>query len=174
MATLHPEFRIEPLSRQHDRATFSCGVEPLDRYLRQQAMQDADRRAAVPYILLTADNRIAGYYTLSSAIILATEVSPEIARQQRWPRYPELPATLIGRLASSLAFRGRGIGKFLLMDALHRAWLQSQHIASLAIVVDAKDESARQFYLRYDFLSFPDRPNRLFLPMKTVEQLFQR
>jgi hypothetical protein len=60
------------------------------------------------------------------------------------------------------------------MDALHRAWLQSQHIASLAIVVDAKDESARQFYLRYDFLSFPDRPNRLFLPMKTVEQLFQR
>jgi predicted GNAT family N-acyltransferase len=135
-------------------------------------MQDADKKAAVPYVLVTAENHIAGYYTLSSTIIITTDVSPEIVRQQRWPRYPELPATLIGRLASSLAFRGRRIGELLLMDAMKRAWLQSQHIASLAVIVDAKDDSVRQFYIKYDFLPFPDRYNRLFLPMKTIEKLF--
>jgi len=55
---------------------------------------------------------------------------------------------------------------------MNRAWQQSQYIASLAVIVDAKDESAYQFYRKYDFLPFPDRNNRLFLPMKTIEKLF--
>jgi len=133
-------------------------------------MQDAEKYAAAPFVWVTADNRIVGYYTLSSAIIDASHLAPDLVKQLKWPRYPELPATLIGRLASDLAFRGQGVGKVLLLDALHRV-CQSE-IASLAALVDAKDDQARQFYLRYGFLTFPDRPNRLFLPRKTFETLF--
>jgi GNAT superfamily N-acetyltransferase len=163
--------RIEPLTRDYDRAAFSCGIEPLDRYLRQQARQDATKRAAAPFVLLTLENRIAGYYTLSAATIIVTDLAPAIVKKYKWPRYPELPATLIGRLAIDLAFRGQGLGELLLLDAMKRAWSQVE-IASLAVLVDAKDDRARQFYLRYGFLEFLDRPNRLFLPMKTIEKLF--
>jgi GNAT superfamily N-acetyltransferase len=164
-----PAFRIEPLG-DHHRAAFSCGVETLDRYLREQATQDARKRAAAPFVLVTAENRIAGYYTLSSSIILAEDLPPETIKQLKWPRYPELPATLIGRLARDVTFRSQGIGGLLLVDALKRA-LRAE-IASLAVIVDAKDDPARQFYLAHGFIPFPDTKNRLYLPMKTVENLF--
>jgi len=91
---------------------------------------------------------------------------------RRLPKYPEVPATLIGRLAISEKFRGQRLGEFLLLDALHRALEQSRQVASAAVIVDAKDESARRFYEHFDFLSLPGTPNHLFLPMRTIERLF--
>jgi len=123
-------------------------------------------------VLVTADNRVAGYYTLSANIILAEDLPAETVKKLKWPRYPELPATLIGRLACDRAFRGQGIGELLLLDAVRRALKASAEVASLAVVVDAKDEEARRFYAKYGFLSFPDERNRLYLPMKTIEELF--
>jgi ribosomal protein S18 acetylase RimI-like enzyme len=84
----------------------------------------------------------------------------------------QLPATLLGRLARSGEFKGYGIGELLLMGALKRALEHSRNIASVAVVVDAIDENALAFYRGYGFLDVPDHPNRLFLPMKTVAQLF--
>jgi GNAT superfamily N-acetyltransferase len=164
-------FHFEPLG-DHDRAAFSCGVEALDRHLRERASQDARRNVAAPFVLVTGENRIAGYYTLSANIILAEDLPAEIVKKLKWPRYPELPATLIGRLARDKAFRGQGIGEWLVMDALKRAFKASAQVASLAVVVDAKDERARRFYVAHEFLSFPDERKRLYLPMKTIEKLF--
>jgi GNAT superfamily N-acetyltransferase len=147
-------------------------LEALDRYLREQASQDARRKAATPFVLVTGENRIAGYYTLSVNIILAEDLPAEMVKKLKWPPYPELLVTLIGRLAHASTFRGQGIGELLLMDALKRALRTSARVASLAAVVDAKDEEARRFYGRYGFLSFPDERKRLYLPMKTIEKLF--
>ena len=171
MIPSQPAFRIEPLG-DHDRAAFSCGVEPLDRYLREQAGQDARKHAAAPFVLLTPENRIAGYYTLSSTIILADDLPEADIKKLKWPRYPQLPATLIGRLARDASFRGQRIGDLLLLDALRRAFDNVGTIASLAVIVDVKDENARRFYSRDGFLSFPDTRNRMYLPMKTMERLF--
>jgi predicted GNAT family N-acyltransferase len=88
------------------------------------------------------------------------------------PKYKELPATLLGRLARSLDFKGQRIGELLLMSALRQALDHSKRIASMAVVVDAKDEAASSFYRGYGFLELPDHPSRLFLPMKTVERMF--
>lgn len=154
------------------RAAFSCGVEPLDRYLKEQASQDAKKRVAVPYVLVTTDDRIAGYYTLSSDNIRLDDIPAEMVKQLKLPRYPLIGTTLIGRLARDLAFRGQGIGELLLVDALRRALNISKHIASAAVVVDAKDEQARGFYSEFGFIAFPETVNRLFLPMQTIEQLF--
>ena len=122
--------------------------------------------------MLTPENRIAGYYTLSSTVILADDLPGEEVKKLKWPRYPQLPATLIGRLARDVAFRGQRMGELLLLDALRRSFDNVRTVASLAVIVDVKDENARRFYASYGFTPFPDTQNRMYIPMKTVEKLF--
>jgi ribosomal protein S18 acetylase RimI-like enzyme len=165
-----PKFVFEPLGQKHDRAAFSCGVEALDTYLQKQASQDARKRAAVPFVLTCDGKTIAGYYTLSQYAIDLGDVPEEVAK--RLPKYPAVSATLLGRLAVSTAFRGRGLGEKLLMDALYRSLKLSEQAASTGVVVDAKDEAARSFYRKYGFIEFPKIDKRLFLPMGTIEKLF--
>lgn len=160
--------RVEPLATTHDRSGFASGSEPLDHYLRTQAGQDARKRVAAPFVLLFPDNQIAGYYTLSATALHLPELP--VAVNRKLPRYPLIPATLLGRLAIDQRHQGKGYGRFLLADALYRA-VRSE-IASFAVVVDAKDDIARRFYERESFLAFPDQPMRLFRPMADIARLF--
>lgn len=163
------DYRVEPLGKHHDRSAFSCGVEPLDRYLREQAGQDARKRVAAPFVLCEGKSaEVVGYYTLSALSVDVGEWSADLAK--KLPRYPLVPVTLIGRLAVDARLRGKGIGEHLLMDALRRAVDASRNVASVAVVVDAKDDSAVSFYERYGFIRLIDRPRRLFLPMAVIEQ----
>jgi GNAT superfamily N-acetyltransferase len=163
-------FLVEVLSEQHERAAFSCGVEALDRYFREQAGQDVRRRIAVVFVLVErATGRVAGYFTLASTGLVLEGLPPEMAR--KLPRYPMLPATLLGRLAVDQRHHGQGLGKLLLLDALRRSWEASRKVASLAVVADPKDDAARRFYVKFGFLPLSAAPCRLFLPMKTVEEL---
>jgi predicted GNAT family N-acyltransferase len=165
-----PKFVFEPLGQKHDRAAFSCGVEALDTYLRKQASQDAKRHAAAPFVLTPDGKTISGYYTLSQYAIDLEDVPEEVAK--RLPKYPAISATLLGRLAVSTDYRGKGLGEKLLMDALYRSLKLSEQVASTGVVVDAKDETARAFYRKYGFIELPKINRRLFLPMGTIEKLF--
>jgi ribosomal protein S18 acetylase RimI-like enzyme len=159
-------YAIEPLGSHHDRRAFASGVEPLDRYFHEQAGQDQRRRLAAVFLLRdTVESTIAGYCTLSATGIEAASLPVEVTR--RLPRYPLLPAILLGRLAVDRRYRGRGLGELLLGDAVRRAAAQDQ-VAAMALVVDAKDEAARQFYEHYGFRRFMDAELRLFLPLATV------
>lgn len=165
-------YRIEPLGRHHDRNSFACGVETLGRDLRTRALQDARRRIAAPFVLVEeGSNAIGGYYTLSATGVRLGRLPENVTR--RLPAYPVVPATLLGRLAVDQSMRGQGVGEHLLMDALFRSWTISREVASFAVVVDAKDDDARAFYVRYDFIPFTENARRLFLPMKTVAVLFE-
>lgn len=161
--------RVEVLGPQHDRASFKSGAEPLDRYFQTQAGQDARKNMAAPFVLVLPDGAIAGYYTLSSTAVNVGEWPAQTVR--KLPRYPLIPATLLGRLAVDRRHQGKGYGRFLLADALFRA--VSSEIASFAVIVDAKDENARRFYERESFLPFPDQPMKLFRPMADIEELFK-
>lgn len=164
-------YRIEALGKQHDRSGFTCGSEPLDRYLRVQAGQDTRKRVAATFVLCEGtSNTVIGFYTLSAISVDIGSWPEDVAK--KLPRYPVLPATLLGRLAIDRQLQGRGAGEHLLMDALHRSWQASRQVASVAVVVDAKDSRAVEFYTRYDFTPFVDPPIRLFLPMSVIEQLF--
>ncbi len=101
-----------------------------------------------------------------------TARSPEVLEKLKMRRYSPLPATLIGRLAIATTHKGQGLGEMLLMSALKRALSLSKEIASMAVVVDAKDDQAIKFYSEYGFIQLPEHPNRLFLPMATIEQMF--
>jgi predicted GNAT family N-acyltransferase len=164
------DFRVEPLGKAHDRAAFSCGSEPLDSYLQKQAGQDVAKHAAVCFLLTPDSKTVAGYYTLSQYSVDLVKLPGEMAK--KLPKYPEVPTTLLGRLAISERFRGQKLGEFLLLDALHRCWQQSKQVASAAVIVDAKDEAAKRFYEHFEFILLPDTPRRLFLPMRTIENLF--
>jgi len=164
-------YRIEPIGKGHDRKSFACGSEPLDRYLKQQASQDADKRVTAPFVLVEpSSKRVLGYYTLSASVITADALPPELAK--KLPRYPQLPVTLLGRLAVDQNQRGKGLGELLLMDALHLSFQSASHIGSMALVVDAKDAVAATFYAHYGFIPLQRQPARLFLPMATIAELF--
>jgi predicted GNAT family N-acyltransferase len=161
---------VEPLGRQHDRTAFHCGADALDRYLKQQARQDADKRVAAPFVAVNPPNtRVLGYYTLSASVVTLTDLPDELTR--KLPRYPQLPVTLLGRLAVDQSARVQRLGEHLLLDALHRSLTHADEIAAMAVVVDAKDENAASFYRHYGFIPLQAQPKRLFVPMRVVAQL---
>ena len=164
-------YRIEALGKRHDRTAFDRGSAALDRYLHQQARHDAEKSVAAPFVLTTPPAlRVLGYYTLSASLVNAGELPDTLAR--KLPRCPQLPVTLLGRLAADQSTKGRGIGQFLPMDALRRDSGAAASIAAMAVVVDAKDDAAEAFYRQFSFLPLHQQPRRLFLPMKTVAGLF--
>lgn len=163
------EIRIEHLRSSHNRAAFSCGAEPLDRYLKHQASQDVSRRAAACFVAVDADDTndatVIGFYTLSASAIPLTDLPETITR--KLPRYPSVPVALIGRLAIDQGAQGRKLGAALLGDAARRV-VQSDLMA-YALVVDAKDENAEAFYTHHGFIRLPSASGiRLFLPLASI------
>ena len=159
-------FAIEKLAPSHDRASFSSGVDVLDRYLRQLAGQDTRKRLANCFVAVERNSgQLAGFYTLSASSILVSDLPDVIAR--RLPHYPSVPAALIGRLAVDQRFRGQRLGEALLLDAADRV-LDSDP-AVFALVVDAKDEAAASFYRRFEFQALSANQMSFFLPLAALE-----
>jgi ribosomal protein S18 acetylase RimI-like enzyme len=153
-------FSIEPLG-SHPRTQFSCGVAELDRYFREIVSQDIKRRVSNCFVAIDDTGTVAGYYTLAAASLPLTELTPEEAK--RLPRYPLLPAGLIGRLAVDERFRGLGLGSSLIVDAVARSMRAEPAI--FALLVDAKNDDALRFYRHFGFRQFLSQPMRLFIPI---------
>jgi GNAT superfamily N-acetyltransferase len=164
-------WHVEALTKTHERARFDCGRPELNRYLQQQARQDAEKRVAAPFVLVAVGSPdVLGFFTLCAASIAVAEIPATAAR--KLPRYPQLPVILLGRLAVDQRLQGQGQGEFLLMDALRRSHETAAQIGAMAVVVDAKDDEAERFYLGYGFIRLQAERARLFLPMGTIDGLF--
>jgi len=163
--------KIEPLGKKHNRVVFSCGDEALDTYLKKRASQEAKKKIATTFVMVDSQtSAVIGYYTLSATSILLADLSDQTTK--KLPNYPHVPATLLGRLAIDGRYQARGYGELLIIDALRRALQATTEVASYAVVVEAINERARSFYEQYEFCAFSDRKLRLFLPMKTIADLF--
>lgn len=155
-------FPVEALGQHHNRKGFSCGVDPLDRYFREQVTQDIRRRATICYVAVeAATGKVAGYFTLAASSIPLNEM-PE-ALVKKLPRYPSVPVARLGRLAVDTAYRGRQLGAMLLWDAATRA--ARSEMGVYALVVDAKDDQAEAFYLHHGFLTFGSMDRQLLFPL---------
>jgi len=164
-----PRILIEALSPRHDRTVFSCGVEALDRYLRRQAGQDTRKHVAATFVLVEEDRpAVLGFYTLSATSLRFSDLPEPTAK--KLPRYPLVPAILLGRLAVDQSQRGKGYGRLLLIDALKRC-VDARDIGWAAVLVDAKDEQTATFYEHYHFIRLGPGSLRLFLPRSTVASL---
>ena len=167
---LAPE-HIGPLEKAHNRKSFDCGNEDLNRHLREQARQDAEKRVAAPFVLTQPHSpAVLGFYTLSASIIPVQELPPDLMK--RLPRYGQLPVTLLSRLAVDRTVGGQGAGDLLLADALRRSLEGAQQIAAMAVIVEARDGRAEAFCRHFDFQPFQQMPLRLFLPMAQIAKLF--
>jgi predicted N-acetyltransferase YhbS len=164
-----PQFTFEILDPAvHRREEFACESPELTAFLQTRARKEAKSRTSACFVLVpVADpGQIAGYYTLSATTLELEKLPVELTR--KLPRYPRLPATLLGRLARALAFKGQGIGDLLMVDALKRAYENSSVIGSVAVVVDPKDDHAAKFYGTFGFKPLDGR--QMFLPMKAVPE----
>lgn len=152
-----------PLAADHDLAGFDCGEPALNNWLRQRAWKNESRYART--YVVCQDNRVVAYYC-----ILAGAVE-RVASPQRMRRNAPgaIPVSIIGRLAVSLGHAGKGLGADLLADALRRIAIASKSIGIAAVLVHAKDDRARRFYMKYaDFMEYPADSRTLFLPIETV------
>lgn len=163
------EFRIEPLGTAHNRKSFACGVVALDRYLHEIATQDIRRRVSNCFVACDATGAMAAYYTFAATSLPLADLSPEYAK--RLPRYPQVPAGLIGRLAADQRFCGQRLGGAMIVDAAWRA--AAADLAIYALVVDAKDDQAVAFYRHLGFQLFVSRPRSLFLPISTITRALE-
>lgn len=157
---------VEPISdiKPSLFSKFDCGVEALNTYLKRFAKKNDKLGIGRTYVLLDKA-RAQGCYTVSMAQIEFKSLPKP--SQGKLPRYP-IPAVRIGRLAIDLSAQGKGLGELLLMDALDRCLRVSEEIALFAVVVDAKTQKAKEFYLKYGFIPLEDQPLGLFLPINTI------
>lgn len=157
-------FVIEILD-EHDRTSFSCGTEALDRYFRTLVAQDMRRHVTSCFVAVEAETQIvAGYYTIAAASIPTPDLPEAVTK--KLPRYPSLPAIRVGRLAVDRRFHKRGLGAALLADAALRGL--NADVAAFAMVVDAKDDAAVAFYEHHGFQRLVSQPQSLFLALGTA------
>ena len=156
---------IESLSSQHHRSEFDCGVGELNVYLQKYTSQHQRKGVGRTYVA-TEENveRVLGYYTISASAA-DFETVPE-----NLPRHP-IPVALIGRLAVDISARGLRLGETLLLHALRSAQRVAEIAGVYAVVVDALDKQAKDFYLKYGFKELADDGLHLYLPMRTIKRL---
>jgi len=164
-------FKIEQLdSRKHYRSKFCCGEESLDMYIRKQASQDIKKGVSTVFVLVNNNDLeycVLAYYSLSAYAIEAQGLDEKLTK--RLPKYPRLPATLLGRLAVDNTQKGNRLGKAMLVDALKKALNASEEVSSLGVVAEALNESAVSFYRKYGFQQIKGEPMKLFIPMRSVK-----
>lgn len=159
-----PDFKIRLLEAADNRNAFECPSEPLNLYLQKQVSQDVKRKVATCFVAVTSDGQILGYYTLAATGVALSNIPTGF--RKKLPRYPTVPAVLMGRLAVDGKYGGFGLGSLLLADALKR--ISKAEIAAYALIVEAKDETAISFYRHFGFTSFEDAAKHLFFPLANL------
>jgi ribosomal protein S18 acetylase RimI-like enzyme len=154
----------EPISATHDLASFDCGNEDLNDWLKRRALPSEGRSARTS--VLCDGQRVAGYYCLATGSIERESLSSAKLRKN----LPDpIPILVLGRLAIALDCQGRGLGKALLKDAILKTIAASEIAGVRALVVHAIDDAAASFYRRYGFAPSPLNPRALLLPIETAK-----
>jgi GNAT superfamily N-acetyltransferase len=162
----------------HERESFDCGKEELNNFLKTRAAKHAEAGVSRTFLLPSKDNSpdgktfICAFYTITGATIKKSTLPKSLAK--KLPHYP-VPVLLIGQLAVHTSCAGQGPGKITLIEALKRLAQINEHMPAYAVIVDCLDEEAEGFYQKYGFVELcrNDGRARMFLPMRTVLELFQ-
>lgn len=151
-------------ARRHDRNGFACGESSLDAYLHQQAAQHHRDGISTTHVLVddAEPARILGYYSLSAAQLLLTDLQEE--DRKRLPSYP-VPAIRMGRLAVSAGEQGKRHGDYLLAHAVARCLALREQLGVRVLLVDALHEKAAGFYRAYGFREAVTHARTLYLPL---------
>jgi hypothetical protein len=168
-----PDWREEPISKKHDRASFDCGGPAMNEFLRHHARQSHDKGAAKTFLAISnADSKtILGFYSLSPASLEYAR-SPETVRKGL-ARH-DVPVFRLGRLAVNLQVQGQGLGGQLILSAGRRCLRAATEVGGVALLIDAKNERAAKWYSSYGAIPLADAPLSLLLPLATVQAALER
>ena len=157
---------IQSLRGRHDRSRFDCGSPALNEWLSRFARQHQAKDISQTFVAVEvgAPGRILGFYALSACEVVTENLPKDLA--SKLPR--RTPAIRLGRLAVDISVQGQGLGELLLMDAIRRSCGVRENVGVFALFVDAKDEKAATFYARYGFVTLPDMPRTMVLPLASV------
>jgi GNAT superfamily N-acetyltransferase len=161
-------YHIRPLDTTINAASFQCGHEALDDYIRRYASQDVRRNIARVFVAIpeNAPQQPSGFFTLSAGSVSCSSLPASLAR--KLPRYP-VPVALIGRLAVDKKYQGKGLGSILLADACQKVSQASSVLAVAGIIVDAKDDTAISFYKHFGFIPLQGQTDRMLLPASVFQ-----
>ena len=167
MFNLHPP---EPLNAGHDTSAFDCGMKQLNEFLKLHALAKQKAMLSRTYVV-SSDAAVIGYYTLAHASVSQSEAPKKLARGMP----SSIPVILMARFAVDLHFQRQGLGRSLFTDAIRRTWavMQSGAAPVRFFIVDAKDETAKAFYKRFDMIPATQNPLRLYLSYKTLRAVFE-
>ena len=162
-------FTISILNKTHNRKGFECEEQSLTDYIQKQVSQDVKKRLAICFVATDQDQNVIGYYTLTSESLGRDQIPEKYLKKV--PKNYNAPVILLGRLARDRKQKGSGLGEYLLLDALFRAFtLSEESVGAMAVIVDPINEYAVNFYKKYGFDQLPDS-EKMFLPMNTIKQL---
>ena len=159
-----PPHRLSP---QAKLLNFNCGNDRLDIWLKKHSSQANQSGGSVTYLLYTDDFKLAGFYSIATSSVLASDATPRI--RQGMGSY-QIPVVLLTRLAVDVAFQGRGLGKALLGDCVVKSMVLSEFIGIRAIVTHPIDLAAYNFYSHYDFEESPMASNQLMILLKDARK----
>jgi GNAT superfamily N-acetyltransferase len=166
--TLPAGFRWERLKREHPRRQFRCGQPDVDQWLRTKAWQHQKKHLSVTKVLLDADDRIVGYYTLATGQVdfsaLPADISKSLPRRS-------LPVAVLAWLGVASDRQGEGIGRLLLAQALRDCYEAGATFAFVAVILDCLNDAAKVFYRRWDFHELPGHPYRLFVTYRQLQAM---
>lgn len=153
---------VLPLNERHDRKGFNCGDADLNGWLRQTARQHKEKRVSSAFVALADETstEVLGFYAISLAELVNIDLPAQYGK--RLPA--KVPAFRLGRLATALRHRRKGIGEYMLFDAIDRVTRIAAEVGGIGLIVNAKP-SAVDFYRRYGFERMADHPQNLFLPL---------
>ncbi|MBN9746448.1 N-acetyltransferase [Amycolatopsis sp. A1MSW2902] len=154
------------LQRTDDVAGFQSGADELDTWLTKFAYTNQKSDSAVTYVTTTQDGRVVGYYAITVSGVSKQHV-PNVVAGNSPPK--DIPCILLARLAVDWEYQGKGIGRHLLKDAMERAVGLSESVGIRALLIHARDEDARNFYMaQAEFVESPSDPMHLMLSMKDI------
>ena len=162
---------IELLDKTHNRAGFDCGNEALNQYLQKTARQHNQKGISRTFILTDTNSEkpktILGYFTLCLWEVRSLKLPEKLAN-----KYPlTVPGVKLARLAVDRTQQRQGISEILMVEAMQKALIIADNAGVIGLFVDAKDESAKNYYARYGFVSLKDNLLEMFLPLATIRQI---
>ncbi|MDP1581220.1 MAG: GNAT family N-acetyltransferase [Candidatus Didemnitutus sp.] len=168
MSSTAPLHRPEPIGSHHQVVAFDCGAPALNEFLTRHALANHLSGSAKTFVATTDRHVAVGYYSLAASQILYADAPTRL--QKGVARHP-IPVVLLARLAVDLTWQGKGLGPGLLKDAILRVLSAAEGIGVRALLVHAKDDRAKAFYLHYDFEALPGYPLHLVLLLKDARQI---
>ena len=159
------------LNRTHNRANFDCGIEELNYFLKNLVRQNLKKGLSRTFVAVDKNipEEVLGFYTLSLFELSSEKLPKKYAKKYKG----KIHAVKLARLATANGKQNQGLGRHMLINAIMRVVSISEHAGVIGFFVDAKNKAVKRYYQKFGFISLPDHPLELFLPLATLHKMYE-